>query len=151
MKIGFTIGKFAPLHIGHEYLIERGLSECNEFYILINNTDVIDVPIEVRANWLKQCYPKAHIILGKNPPKQYGMDDESIKIQIEYLKGIFKNIAVTDFYSCEDYGKFVADGMNVNNNKLDKIISISGTKIRENLKSYQQYMNYKIYKEYLLY
>ena len=27
MKIGFTIGKFAPLHKGHQYLIEKGIAK----------------------------------------------------------------------------------------------------------------------------
>ena len=76
MNIGFTIGKFAPLHKGHEELIEKGLKENDEFYILINDTKVTNVPIEVRAKWLEKMYPQAHIILGKNPPTQYGMDEK---------------------------------------------------------------------------
>ena len=54
MNIGFTIGKFAPLHKGHEELIEKGLKENDEFYILINDTKVTNVPIEVRAKWLEK-------------------------------------------------------------------------------------------------
>ena len=29
-KIGFTIGKFAPLHKGHQYLIETALKEMED-------------------------------------------------------------------------------------------------------------------------
>ena len=29
-KIGFTIGKFAPFHKGHEFLIETGLKDMDE-------------------------------------------------------------------------------------------------------------------------
>ena len=90
MNIGFTIGKFAPLHKGHEMLIEKGLKENDEFYILINDTDVSNISLETRASWIKSLYPSAHIILGKNPPKQYGMDEKSIKIQTDYLKDILK-------------------------------------------------------------
>ena len=28
-KVGFTIGKFAPLHKGHQYLIETALKEMD--------------------------------------------------------------------------------------------------------------------------
>ena len=35
MKVGFTIGKFAPLHKGHEYLINKGIKENDEFYIFL--------------------------------------------------------------------------------------------------------------------
>ena len=41
MNIGFTIGKFAPLHLGHDELIKRGIKENDLFYILINDTDII--------------------------------------------------------------------------------------------------------------
>ena len=99
MDIGFTIGKFAPLHLGHDALITRGILENDLFYILINDTDVIDIPLKVRANWLKELYPDANVILGYNPPKRYGMDKESINIQINYLKKMFDGIPVTRFYS----------------------------------------------------
>ena len=44
-KIGFTIGKFAPFHKGHQYLIETGLAECDEFYVVVYETDVVVVEI----------------------------------------------------------------------------------------------------------
>ena len=54
MNIGFTIGKFAPLHKGHEELIKKGIAENDEFYILINDTNVTNIPLETRAKWLKE-------------------------------------------------------------------------------------------------
>lgn len=65
MNIGFTIGKFAPLHKGHEYLIEKGIKEMDEFYVIVYETNVIDIPVETRANWIKKLYPKAKIIYAK--------------------------------------------------------------------------------------
>ena len=41
MSIGFTIGKFAPLHKGHQYLIEKGIKEMDEFYVIVYETKVI--------------------------------------------------------------------------------------------------------------
>ena len=48
MSIGFTIGKFAPLHKGHQYLIEKGIKEMDEFYVIVYETKVIDIPVETR-------------------------------------------------------------------------------------------------------
>ena len=53
-KIGFTIGKFAPLHKGHQYLIEKGIKETEEFYVVIYDTNVTKIPLKERANWIKQ-------------------------------------------------------------------------------------------------
>ena len=65
-KIGFTIGKFAPLHKGHEYLIEKALEETDEFYIVIYDTDVTKIPVEARAKWITDKYKNGGIAHGAN-------------------------------------------------------------------------------------
>ncbi len=147
MNIGFTIGKFAPLHKGHELLIEKGIKENDEFYVLINDTNVTNIPLKTRANWIKTMFPKAYVILGENPPKQYGMDEESIKIQTDYLKNIFKNIPVNRFYSSEEYGKFVARDMNIEEVKVEKKIPICGTIIRNNIIENKKYIENIVYQD----
>ena len=150
MKIGFTIGKFAPLHKGHHYLIEKGIKEMDEFYVLVYETNVIDIPVEQRANWIKQLYPEVKILLAKNPPAQYGLDEESIKIQMDYLKNIIKDIPVTHFYNSEPYGKFVARDLHIEEVQVDRKrekYAISGTKIRKNVKENKAYIEEIVYEE----
>lgn len=147
MNIGFTIGKFAPLHKGHQELIEKGISENDEFYILINNTNVTKIPLETRAKWIQNLYPDVHIILGKQPPVKYGMDKESIQIQTEYLKKMFKGINVTRFYSGEEYGKYVGQALNVESIIVKKETPISATLIREDLEKNKKYLDRNIYKQ----
>ena len=150
MKIGFTIGKFAPLHKGHQYLIEKGIKEMDKFYVVVYETDVIDIPIEQRAKWIKDIYPEVHILLAKNPPSQYGLDEKSVKIQMDYLKSILKDIPVTHFYNSEPYGKFVARDLNTEEVQVDRKrekYAISGTKIRKNIKENKAYVEDIVYKE----
>ena len=151
MNIGFTIGKFAPLHKGHEELIKKGIEENDEFYILINDTNVTNIPLETRAKWIKELFPKVHIILGKNPPKQYGMDEKSINIQTNYLKEIFKNIPVNRFYSSEEYGKYVARDLGVEDRRVVKQVPISASIIRNNVEKNKTYLEKKIYKEFKMF
>lgn len=150
MKIGFTIGKFAPLHKGHQYLIEKGLKEMDRFYVVIYETEVIQIPIEKRANWIKQIYPEANLIYAKNPPSQYGMDEESVKIQTDYLKEQVKGIEVTHFYNSEPYGKFVARDLGIEEVQVDRKrekYPISGTAIRNGIKESENYMDKIVYKD----
>ena len=150
MKIGFTIGKFAPLHKGHQYLIEKGIKEMDKFDVVVYETDVIDIPIEQRAKWIKDIYPEVHILLAKNPPSQYGLDEKSVKIQMDYLKSILKDIPVTHFYNSEPYGKFVARDLNIEEVQVDRKrekYAISGTKIRKNVKENKAYVEDIVYKE----
>ncbi len=135
-KIGFTIGKFAPLHKGHQYLIETALKEMDKFYIVIYETDVINIPIKTRANWIKKLYPQVEILYAYHPPKQYGLDEKSVKIQMDYLLPIIQNLNCTHFYSSEKYGEKVAKYLNIIDRRVDEkreIIPIRATNIRENL------------------
>ena len=145
MNIGFTIGKFAPLHLGHDQLIRRGIEENDLFYILINNTDVIDIPLDDRAKWLSEIYPEAIIIKRYDPPKRYGMDKESIEIQINYLKKVFKDIPVNRFYSGEDYGYYVSKYMGVDFIKVEKNIPVCATNIRNDLDGNKQFILKDVY------
>ncbi len=149
-KIGFTIGKYAPLHKGHQLVIETALNEMDEVYCVIYDTDVINVNLEKRANWVKKLYPNVNIIYAYNSPSRYGLDDESVKIQMEYLSNLIKEIPVTHFYSSELYGQKVADYLNIENRIVDierKQIPINAKQIRENLDNNKEYLENFIYKE----
>ena len=150
MKIGFTIGKFAPLHKGHQYLIEKGLKEMDEFYVIVYDTNVIDISTEKRAKWIKEIYPKAKIIYAKNPPSQYGLDEKSVKIQTDYLKELVKEIPVTHFYNSEPYGKFVARDLGIQEVQVDRSrekYMISPTKLRNNVEVNKEYLSDIVYRD----
>lgn len=149
-SIGFTIGKFAPLHKGHEFLIETALKEVDKMYVVIYETDLINIDIEKRASWIKRLYPTINIIYAFNSPKQYGLDKESVDIQMKYLCRLIKDIPVTKFYSSEPYGRKVAEYLKIENREVDidkKIFPVSANKIRENYKAYKKYMEEFVFKE----
>lgn len=149
-KIGFTIGKFAPLHKGHQFLIETALKEMDEFYVVIYDTNVINIDVKKRAGWIKKLYPKVKIIYAYNSPKQYGLDSESVNIQMEYLSKIIKDIPVTHFYSSELYGEKVAEYLHIENKLVDfnrTQYPINATKIRENYNQGIKYLEEFVYKD----
>lgn len=149
-KIGFTIGKFAPLHKGHQYLIETALKEMDEFYIVVYETEKINIDINKRAEWIKRLYPNINILYAKNPPMQYGIDKKSVKIQMEYLCAIIKGINPTHFYSSELYGKYVAEYLNIENRQVDierLNFKISATKILSNIEENKKWVDKIVYKD----
>lgn len=149
-KIGFTIGKFAPLHKGHEFLIETALNEMDEMYVVIYDTDKTNIDIKKRANWISKLYPSVKVLYAYDSPKQYGLDKESVTIQMNYLSNIIKDIPVTHFYSNEKYGEKVSEYLNIINRNVDitkNKIPVSGTVLRENLEDNKKYLEDFIYKE----
>ena len=134
-KIGFTIGKFAPFHKGHAYLIETALKEMDEFYVVVYDTPEFNIDIDTKIKWITKKFPTVKILKAYNSPKQIGLDDESVRVQMEYLKEIIKGIDVGYFYSSEEYGKYVANYLNIENRIVDKereTYPISGTMLRGN-------------------
>ena len=134
-KIGFTIGKFAPFHKGHAYLIETALNEMDEFYVVVYDTPEFNIDIDTKIKWITKKFPTVKILKAYDSPKQIGLDDESVRVQMEYLKEIIKGIDVGYFYSSEEYGKYVANYLNIENRIVDKereTYPISGTMLRGN-------------------
>ncbi len=149
-KIGFTIGKFAPFHKGHQFLIETALKEVEKMIVVVYDTDLIDIPSNKRAEWIKELYPNVEIRFAHNPPMQYGLDEQSVKIQMEYLSGIMKDVKPTHFYSSEKYGASVAKYMNLIDRRIDndrQIVPIRATNIRENLEQNKKWVENIVYKD----
>lgn len=147
-KIGFTIGKYAPLHKGHQLLIETAIKEMDQVYCIIYDTDIIDIDIQQRASWIKRLYPTVNIIYAYNSPKEYGLDKKSVNIQMNYLSNLIKDIPVTHFYCSEKYGEKVAEYLSIKNRIIDiekKIVPISATQIRQNYEQNKQYLEKFIY------
>lgn len=149
-KIGFTIGKFAPLHKGHEYLIKTAIQEMDEFIIVIYETNKIQIPIKQRAKWIQNLYPSVKIIFAYDPPSQYGLDPESVSIQMEYLIKHIKKYKITHFYSSEPYGEKVAEYLNIIDRRVDTQrvkFPISATNIRAEIEKYKMSLPPIVYED----
>lgn len=70
---GLTLGKFAPLHRGHQVLIETALAEVDELLVIIYHApETTRVPLPVRAGWLRRLYPTVQVIEAWDGPTQVG-------------------------------------------------------------------------------
>ena len=149
-KVGFTIGKFAPLHKGHQFLIETALNEMDKMIVVVYDTDLVDIETEKRADWIKKMYPKVEIKFAHNPPSKYGLDKESVNIQMEYLTKIMEGEKLTHFYSSEKYGASVAKYMNLVDRRVDnerKEVPISASIVREDFEKNKKWISSNVYKD----
>ena len=134
MKVTGIIAECNPFHKGHAYLIETALNEMDEFYVVVYDTPEFNIDIDTKIKWITKKFPTVKILKAYDSPKKIGLDDESVKIQMEYLKEIIKDIDVGYFYSSEEYGKYVASYLNIENRIVDKervTFPISGTLLRK--------------------
>ena len=145
MKTGFTIGKFAPFHKGHEFLIESALKEVDELYVVVYDTPKLGYDIDTKIKWITDKYPNVKILNG--------LDKDSVKIQMEYLEKQIGDIKPDVFFSSELYGNEVAKWLGIEHRMVDyKRIHfpIGAEKIRKNLEVYKSFLNEQVYKDLTL-
>ena len=78
------------------------------------------------------------------------IDEESVKMQMEYLSIIIKDIDVGYFYSSEEYGKYVAQYLNIKNVVVDKNrvkCPINAEMIRSDLEKYKKFLNKQVWND----
>ena len=134
-KVGLVLGKFAPLHKGHQYLIEYAIARVDKLYVLVYEAaGAMDVPLSTRANWIRKIYPDVIIIEGHNSPTADNDTPEVMKLQDDYIASMMPE-KITHFFSSEWYGEHVSKALGAENCLVDQkrtIIPISATKIRLN-------------------
>jgi NadR type nicotinamide-nucleotide adenylyltransferase len=134
-RVGLTLGKFAPLHRGHQHLIETALSETERLIVLIYDCpDVIAVPLGTRAAWIRRSYPQVEIIEAVDGPQQVGSAPEITRAHDAYILRLLAGRRVTHFYSSEFYGAHVSLALGAEDRRVDadrERFRVSGTAIRQ--------------------
>lgn len=148
--LGLTLGKFAPLHKGHQFMIETALQEVDELIVVIYETTVTPIPLHIRANWIRKLYPSVRVIEAWDGPDGYS-DDRAHEIREEqYILGLLKGEQVSHFYSSEFYGKHMSIALGAADRRVDEArqhVPISATMIRSNPHKYRQYVSGIVYRD----
>jgi NadR type nicotinamide-nucleotide adenylyltransferase len=148
---GLTLGKYAPLHKGHQFVIETALSEMARLTILIYDApDTTPIPLNVRADWLRQLYPQAHIIEAWDGPTVVGATPEIRQLHEDYILHTLKMRGITHFYSSEFYGEHMSQALGAVNRQVDpprQHVPISATQIRTNPYHYREYLAPLVYRD----
>ena len=58
---GLVAGRFLPLHRGHQYLLEFALASVEKLTILIYRRSSDPISGDLRAKWIRELYPQAHV------------------------------------------------------------------------------------------
>jgi len=150
MRIGLTLGKFAPLHKGHELLIKTAINEMDHVIVVIYDDPITNISLCIRANWIRQLFPQIEVIEGKNAPTVTGYTSEIKRIQENYILKLLNGITISHFYSSEPYGEHMSRALGAVNRVVDQNrtrIPISATKIRKDFFLNKQYVSNVVYKD----
>lgn len=113
---GLVVGKFSPLHLGHEYLIDQALAACDELIILgYSQPAFARCGATVRERWLCQRFPGAARIVvldddrlaAAGHARRIPPNSDPDSVQREFVGWLCHAVLATTVdavFTSEDYG-----------------------------------------------
>ena len=148
-EIGVVIGKFYPLHKGHQYLIEIAIKNSQLLYIIICTKDNEVPNCSIRLKWLKKLYNHPNIII-KEIVDIYDRNDSELwaKLTKETI-GCYPDVVFTSENYGHEYSRYLKCVHELVD--LERInIPISGTLIRSNPFKYWDYLDPVVRESYTI-
>lgn len=140
---GFVLGKFMPLHAGHEHLLRVAGALSDRLTILVCSLPTEPIPGELRAAWVRETFPAANVVhLAEVIPQEPSEHPDFWLIWRETIHRLIPESIDTVFAS-EHYGWRLARELGAQFVPIDParaMVSISGTAIRSNPHQNWQYL-----------
>lgn len=144
-KVGLTLGKYAPLHKGHQYVFETALCEMQHVIVIIyDSPEVTSIPLQIRSGWIKHLYPTIEVIEAWEGPQEVGYTEAVMRAQEEYVIQLLGDTSLSHFYSSERYGEHMSIALNAIDRRVDvqrDKYPISGTQIRTDYQKYGKFLD----------
>jgi len=140
-KNGLVLGKFMPVHLGHQFLINTASEQCENVTVLICSLKTEPIPGHLRYEWLKELYSEienVNIIHCEDENPQVPEESESIDSFYNdyWCPSVYSRIKELDaVFTSEYYGDEFASYLKVEHVLVDlerKTYPVSGTKVRNN-------------------
>ena len=148
---GLVVGKFAPLHQGHQFLLETALRECESVTVLVySNPDFDAMPSQIRAAWLRALYPSLEVFVPDDPPPNDAPDLEQREFVKRWL--LARELSVDAVFTSENYGAGFAAHLGVAHRLVDlerQRFAVSGTQIRADLHGLRQHLSPLVYAHFV--
>jgi len=138
-KRGLLLGKFMPLHKGHQHLISSGYDKCDHLTVLACSLSKEPIPGYLRARWVKEYCNKLDtsisvVDMRENLPQLPEEHEKFWEIWCDVINRSAPN-GLDVIFSSEDYGFELAKRLGIKHELIDKerkTVPISGTAIRNN-------------------
>ncbi len=144
-ETAMTLGKYAPFHRGHQLVIETALKEADNLIVVIYQARrTTDIPLSVRAGWIRTLYPEVLVLEAADGPEDTGDSLAIINLQDAFLRTFLSGRKIDAFYSSEPYGNHVSKALGCANRQVDAkrlTVPVSATKIREDPESYAEFLH----------
>ncbi|NYI80853.1 AAA family ATPase [Nocardioides panzhihuensis] len=129
---GLVLGKFYPFHAGHQALIRAALRACDRVTVELLGSQVETIPLEVRAEWLREEHPTAHVVAAMDDAR-VDFDDPAAWDEHMVVISDLLPAPVDAVFSSDPYGEELARRLDATWVQVDPgraLNPVSGTAIR---------------------
>lgn len=146
---GFILGKFLPLHRGHQFLINSALARVDRLSIIVYDNKAFSIPLAIRLGWLHELYPQVTLIPLSDLYDKDFTASETWHNHEQLLKSYLPS-DVTHFFSSENHNYYdhLAQYLKVQHVVIDKDrrqVPVSGTQILANPEKYRDFLEPMVY------
>lgn len=165
---GLVVGKFCPLHRGHELVIRRALADCDRVFILsYTNPEFPGCEPERRECWLAQLFPDTErLVLTDERLRALGggalpHNDAGEEIHRRLVAWICENvwhIRVDAVFTSEEYGEPYAASLarlfckpvaHVSVDPARDLVPVSGTQLRADIHANRATLSPEVYASFV--
>jgi HTH-type transcriptional repressor of NAD biosynthesis genes len=145
------VGKFAPLHHGHQLLLDAASHASGELTVVVwSNPDFTEMPNETRAAWIRALYPDARVIVAGDGPANDAPDVD----HRTYVASLLEQHAVRPdvVYSSEAYGPGFAAHLGADHIAVDPArvtVRVSGTSVRADVHASRRLLDPLVYAHFV--
>src|SRR5262245_40906808 len=127
-RSGLVVGKLAPLHRGHQHLIECARANCERVLVMLwSNPDFASMPSALRAGWVRALHPDVEVLAfeAQDAPPNDAPDAAHHAFVLERLPH-----RVDAVFSGEPYGPGFARSLGAEHVAVERVGGHSGTALR---------------------
>jgi NadR type nicotinamide-nucleotide adenylyltransferase len=162
IKRGLVVGKFCPLHKGHELLINRALDMCERVTIIsYTNPEFPECAPAVRERWLRALFPRAEVLVLDSEKEDVPPNDASddvhrqfvAKLCIERLGHLVDAVFTSEAYG-DGFARVLAKTFDhhvahISVDRARSIVLVSGTAVRANPYRHRAFLSPVVYSHFV--
>ncbi len=161
-RTGLVVGKFAPLHLGHEQVIRAALAVCDHVVLLsYSRPGFLGFEPSRRAVWLAARFPETTRIVLDHATEPLPDNSDSDETHRAFCAAILRrgvDRPIDAIFSSEDYGPgFAADlarrqgspVSHVSINHARDVIPVSGTALRADIHGLRHFLAPEVYATFI--
>lgn len=145
---GLVVGTFAPLHRGHQALIEAARAACDHVVVGVwSNPEPDGLPQAVRAGWIATLFPDAEV--WTPDPAAAPLDAAPPEAHHAFVRAHLPR-PVDVVFTAEAYGPAFAAALNAEHVALDRSgDAVSGTAIRADVHAWRDALDPRVYAHFV--